>query len=361
MLPGAYDSPESREAFARLSLELAVSPAAPVTLATGVSVSGVMLAYLKFAVGYYGQTKELGSLKDALRVVQGLYGPTSAADFGPRALAAVRESFVRRGWSRQYTNRQTNRIVRAFRWSSGEELIPIVLHTALKALAPLRKGKTTAPEAPPRLPADPVAVDAALPHLPPHTRSLVELLRLTGMRPAEACRMTLGEIDGSGDVWIYAPAKHKMAHKGKRRPVALGAAAQAVIVAHLENKAVGSDQPLFSPRRQRDERFARMRAKRKTRVQPRQVSRKKGKPKRMPGEWFTAAAVCRAVAKACKKAGVASWSPYQLRHLKGAELREKFSLEHVRAALGHSHASMSAHYAAGADAVLAAEVARKAG
>lgn len=34
---------------------------------------------------------------------------------------------------------------------------------------------------------------------------------------------------------------------------------------------------------------------------------------------------------------------------------------HVRAVLGHSHAGMSARYAAGADAVLAAEVAAKAG
>jgi hypothetical protein len=58
---------------------------------------------------------------------------------------------------------------------------------------------------------------------------------------------------------------------------------------------------------------------------------------------------------------VPAWSPYRLRHLKGAELREQFSLEHVRATLGHSHASMSAHYAKGADAQLAAEVAAKVG
>jgi len=71
--------------------------------------------------------------------------------------------------------------------------------------------------------------------------------------------------------------------------------------------------------------------------------------------------VASAVAKACEKAGVPAWSPYQLRHLKGAELRERFSLEHVRAALGHSHASMSAHSAKGADGKLAAEVANAMG
>ena len=43
------------------------------------------------------------------------------------------------------------------------------------------------------------------------------------------------------------------------------------------------------------------------------------------------------------------------------ELREQFSLEHVRATLGHSRASMSDHYSKGADGKLAAEVAAKVG
>lgn len=143
--------------------------------------------------------------------------------------------------------------------------------------------------------------------------------------------------------------------------VALGAAAQAVIEARLAGRTFGDADPLFSPRRQREELFAAMRAKRKTKVQPSQVSRKKAKGKRLPGERFNANAIGHAVGKACKKAGLPLWSPYQLRHLKGAELREKFSLEHVRAALEHSHASLSAHYAKGADGKLAVEVATTAG
>lgn len=172
---------------------------------------------------------------------------------------------------------------------------------------------------------------------------------------------TLGQINRVGDIWVYTPLKHKTEHKGKGRTVLLGQTAQAVITAHLDGRALGPDEPLFSPRRQREERFARLRATRKSKVQPSQVSRKAAEPKRPPGEWFTPSAVCRAVATACRKAGVASWTPYQLRHLKGAELRERFSLEHVRAALGHSHAAMTAHYAKGADLKLAAEVASQAG
>jgi len=363
VLPGAYDSPESREAFARLQLELAVSPAAavPITLSAGPTVAEVLLAYLKYASGYYGETKELGSVKDALRGVRELYAAVPAADFGPRALAAVREGMVRKGWSRQYSNRQTGRVIRAFKWAAGEELIPITLHTALKALAPLRAGKSAAPESKARTPADPTAVDAITPHLPPHARALVLLIRLTGMRPSEACRMTLGQIDRTAAVWVYRLTKHKNEHRGKSRTVHLGAVARAVIETHLGGKELGPDDPLFSPRRQRDERYAGLRAKRVTKVQPSQMARKKKKPKKLPGEWFKPETVCHAVHKACKAAGVVRFSPYQLRHLRGAELREKFSLEHVRAALGHSHASMSAHYSSGADAVLAGEVARASG
>ncbi len=141
----------------------------------------------------------------------------------------------------------------------------------------------------------------------------------------------------------------------------LGAAARAILGLYLEGRTIGEAEPLFSPRRQRDEKFAAIRAGRKSKVQPSQECRKSARPMRVPGERFTSNGIGKAVAKACENAGVPSWTPYQLRHLKGAELREQFSLEHVRAALGHSHASMSAHYAKGADGKLAAEVAAAVG
>ena len=189
----------------------------------------------------------------------------------------------------------------------------------------------------------------------------MELLRCTGMRPGEVCRMTLGDIDRTSAVWTYRPVRHKNEHRGKHRAVSLGKYAQAIIIAHLEGRIIGDADALFNPRRQREERFAAKRAERKSKVQPSQKCRKKAEPVRVPGEWFNSHAITHAVALACEKAGVPRWSPYQLRHLKGAELRGQFSLEHVRAALGHSHAIMTAHYAKGTDGKLAAEVAAAVG
>ena len=361
LLPGPFNSPESLEAFARLQLEIATGEKKWGVAETTPTLVEVVLPYIRFAEGYYGDGSELEAVKSALKVARELYGMDAVAEFGPKKLAAVREAFRRKGWSRTYVNRQTQKIVRAFKWAASEELIPAPLYHALKTLSPLRRGHCDAPETEPRKPANVEHVTATLPHLPKHVRGIVELIRLTGMRPSEVCRMTLGQIDRTGPLWVYRLAQHKNSHRGTVRTVILAGAAQSVIASHLEGSTLGDDDPIFSPHRQREERFAAMRAARKSKVQPSQVSRKVKQPKRLPGAWFTSHAVANAVAIAAKTAGVPPWSPYQLRHLKGAELREKFSLEHVRAVLGHSHASMTAHYAKGADEVLAAEVARAMG
>jgi len=360
LLPGLFNSPESLQAFARIQLEFATTPSMPTPSATGPTVVEVFAPYLRYATTYYGDGSELEAIKSAMKIVRDLYGADPAAEFGPKKLAAIREAFVRKGWSRSYCNRQVGKIIRCFKWCASEELAPASIHQSLKTLAPLRIGHTDAPETEPRLPADPAHVASTLPFLPPHVRAIVELLRASGMRPSEVCRMTLSQIDRTGPIWIYRPAKHKKSHRGKHRAVALGAAAQAILTAYLAVRTIADVDPLFSPVRQRDEKFVAMRAARKSKVQPSQVSRKKAKI-RQPGDWYTSHGIGQTVTLACAKAGVPAWTPYQLRHLKGAELREKFSLEHVRAALGHSHASMSAHYASGADGKLAAEVANAMG
>lgn len=47
--------------------------------------------------------------------------------------------------------------------------------------------------------------------------------------------------------------------------------------------------------------------------------------------------------------------------LEGGRMRDKYGLEHVRAVLGHSFATMSDHYSKAADKILAARVANEVG
>ena len=214
MLPGLFNSPESLQAFARLQLELASAPERPIATAGGPKLVEILLPYLRHAEEYYGPGAELKAIKSALKAARELYGMEPVAEFGPKRLAAIRESFVRKGWARRYVNRQVGKIIRAVKWAVSEELAPATVYQALKTLAPLRRGHCDAPESAPRLPADPEHVAATIPFLSPHVRVIVNLLRSTGMRPAEVCRMTLAQIDRPGPLWIYRPDLHKNTHLG---------------------------------------------------------------------------------------------------------------------------------------------------
>ena len=105
MLPGAINSPESLQAFARFQLELASSPEKPAPSVNGPTVVEVLAPYLRYAAEYHGPGSELKTIKSSLKTVRELYG----ADFGPKKLAAYREAFVRMGWSRPYVLTQAQR------------------------------------------------------------------------------------------------------------------------------------------------------------------------------------------------------------------------------------------------------------
>ncbi|MBY0459914.1 MAG: tyrosine-type recombinase/integrase, partial [Gemmataceae bacterium] len=251
LLPGPFDSPESRAAFATLLAELAASPATAAAHRDGITVAEVLLAYHRFAEGYYVDpdgrpTKELLVLKYALRPVRDLYADTPAAAFGPLALKAVRQSMIEAGLSRGLINRRVGAVKRAFKWAVSEELIPSGVSEALRTVPGLRQGRTSAREAQPVAPVED-AVDATLPHLSRHVRAMVELMRHTGMRPGEVCAMTLGQIDRAGEVWTYRPNRHKTAHHGKMRAIPLGPKAKDVLAAFLAVRAPDPDAPLFSP------------------------------------------------------------------------------------------------------------------
>ena len=185
-------------------------------------------------------------------------------------------------------------------------------------------------------------MDATLPHLPRHVRGLVQFMLLTGCRPEEACRLRLCEVDTSGPVWVYSPARHKCAWRGHARHLGIGPKAQAQL-----REFIGGLAPMvfgFSPRRQREERYAAMRTARKTPVQPSQRCRKKRRPKKRPGERYTPPSVAAAVRLACGKAGEIVCCPYQLRHAAGPRARRVGGLDAAQALLGHRTIGMTEHY-----------------
>mgnify|MGYP000045790821 CR=1 FL=1 len=65
--------------------------------------------------------------------------------------------------------------------------------------------------------------------------------------------------------------------------------------------------------------------------------------------------------RACKRAGVATFNPYAIRHAFRVRISRAVGTEEARILMGHRSIDMTAHYGAGSDGDLAADAARKAG
>lgn len=159
---------------------------------------------------------------------------------------------------------------------------------------------------------------------------------------------------------MYTPTRHKNAWRGKVRSILIGPKAQTVIADRLDTKAPGD--LVFTPAEARTERYAAMRAARKSKVTPSQVDRSKkpGQRKlRIPSKFLNYAYPA-AIRRAASKAGVPPWHPNQLRHLYATQVRKQFGLEAAQVLLGHSRADVTQVYAE-RDGALAARVAAEVG
>ena len=172
---------------------------------------------------------------------------------------------------------------------------------------------------------------------------MIQLQLVTGMRPGEACIMRLVDIDRSADVWAYKPKSHKTQHHGRERIVFLGPKAQALIQPFL---TADRERYLFSPQNAEADRNAARRENRQSPMTPSQAARQsKAKPIRAAGECYHRQSYTKAIARACKLAGVDLWSPNRLRHNAATELRREFGLEAARTVLGHSESDTTQCYA----------------
>jgi len=304
MYLGKYGTPESQIEYDRLVAEwLSNGRRLPQATGSDLAVNEFVVAYLKFADGYYRKgdapTVEPGNIRLAVRPLLKLYGHSPARDFGPLKLKAVRQAMVDSGTCRTEVNRRVARIVRLFKWAVENELVPPAVHQALKAVAWLRKGRTQARESVPVKPVPDSVVDAIRLHVARQVWAMIELQRLTGMRPGEVVIMRTCDIDRTEAVWVYTPAYHKTEHHDKERHVYIGPRAQAVLEPWLRTDA---EVFLFSPRKATEERWDKQRQNRKSKVQPSQRSRKRARPRKQPQERYTVASYRRAIAGGCDKA-----------------------------------------------------------
>ena len=344
----------------------------------GLSVNQLALRYLKFASSYYCKngkpTDSVAGAKVALRFLCKSHGRTAACDFGPLALAAIRNTMIEAGHSRVYINNNVDRIRRTFKWGVSQELVPVTVHQALTTLPGLRRGRTAARETAPVLPVADHVIEYTLPYLGQTVADMVRLQRLTGSRPEELCMLRPCDIDRRDEVWAYRPESHKTQHHGRERIIFIGPQAQQILRPYLDRPC---ESYCFNPAESEEARNAERRAARQSPMTPSQVARKpKLRPKRRAGERYTSDSYRRAIHRACDLADRIAhrnapevplqtrlfprWSPNRLRHSAGTEIRRRFGLEAAQVTLGHSSADVTQIYAE-RDFQKAAEVMRVVG
>ena len=326
---GPYGSEESRIAYGKLVANAAggigidpLKSGSSSTIEAGLTVNELVLAFRRHAATHYVKngkpTSEIHCLKAATDPLFELYGFTAVDDFGPLMLKAIRQKFVEAGWVRESCNKGVNRIRLVFKWGVENELVAPATLQKLQAVAALLKGRTEARDNVRRTAVDDSRIETVKKLVRPLVRDLIDLQRLCGARSGELLKLTTGMIERTGDVWKADISDHKTVHHDQSRTLHFGPQSQLILTRFL---SADPDARLFK---------------------------------------ITRTAFCRAITRACDKAGIERWVPHELRHTNANNVREEFGLEHTQAVLGHAHADMTQHYAK-ASSKKAAEVARKIG
>jgi integrase len=345
---GPWDTPESKAAYDRFTAEWLARgrqqspPPAREQAAQATLLKEVILAYYRHCEATV-RPVELDKVRDALKPVRLLYGETEAVSFDAISYPVIRSKMVEAGLSISTIRNRLSVVKKMLGWGVVRRLIPHEVPALIKELErsePLRIGQVGVKAPKEVKPVPEEVVRAIFPFVTPVVKAMLEIQLYTGMRPGEVCRLSTGQLDRSGEIWVYRPAKHKTAHLGKRREISLGPQAQAILQPWLK---ADPDKVLFSPR-ESYEHGHKLTGRRPRRFQ----------------ETYNKGSYANAVVRGCERAGVPIFRPNRLRHTFATLVRKQFGLEAAQVMLGHSRADVTQVYAE-SNRELAAEVARKIG
>lgn len=150
---------------------------------------------------------------------------------------------------------------------------------------------------------------------------VLRVLLLTGMRPIELRRMTVGRLfqttlEGEPAI-VYKPLKHKTAHHRKRKIIPFVREAYDLLTAYMETHPVAPEGPGY-------------------------VFSRDG----LGFVMLSDPAIRKAVTEATKAAGVARWTPYRLRHTHASIARANgAAMKQISTTLGHASTRTTEIYA----------------
>jgi integrase len=316
-----------------------------------ITVAELVSAYCDYAETYYrkpdgSQTSTIYLVKRAC-VALTPFMETYADSFGPLRFATLLEQMAaEQTMCRKTINDLAKCIRRIFRFGASRQLIAGTVYHSLQSVDLLKRNRTPAVDYADVQPVPDEIIEKTLTFLPTTIQDMVLLQRATGARPGEICSLKAGDIDTSGKVWVATLKDHKTAYAGCTREIMFGPDSQAILVRYLPRESTAA---VFDPRDAERQRQRERRKSRKTKLYPSHVRRlrakRKARPKRSAGPFYSEGAYRRAIHRACERARVEKWSPNQIRHTAATEFKNRFGWEVARVILGHKAVNTTAIYA----------------
>lgn len=367
---GKWGTKESRLEYEKWLTAFLTGSSIPTSVNhNSITVAELAVEYLTFAINYYSQdgvpTGEYAEVKASLKFFLDLFINELGTSIGPRHLRFYQQHLVSHGYRRGVINVRVGRIKRFIKWCCAQELIPPSIYQGLAVVDGLRRGRSNAKESEKVKPVPLQDVEALLPFMSPVLRAMVQLQYLCGMRPGEVCIMRGCDIDQSGPIWLYRPARHKTEGTGRVLAKAITQRGQEILKPFLKDrpetylfspavskawryvppgKVSTRKTPIYPHEQRARERRAMIRELRAGREIPQ--SQQTG---RRIGTHYSSGSYSKAIAYAHKLAAkhgveIPHWHPHQLRHTIATQISHTLGEQAASVWLGHASLNTTAIY-----------------
>ncbi len=282
-------------------------------------------------------------------------------DFGPDELFGVQQALLTHRYTRgkqekRYTRRGINdtfnRIRKIWKWGMGRSMVAPEQVQALEEVKTLRIGTSDAPDKAKRKKLTNEEFQKVLECLGSVVGDILRMMWHTGMRPNEVLTMRPYDILRDDPAcWLYIPGrdcgpvgKHKTMRFERVRVIPLTTDCQRILQSRIKDSS--SKEYIFSPTESVSEFLARKASRRKTPLScgNRPGTNKKEHPMLKPREKYDHHTLRRACQRACKRAGIEPFTPYDLRRSMATRTRAILGKEAAQILLGHTQTSTTDIY-----------------
>ncbi|MCX5658224.1 MAG: tyrosine-type recombinase/integrase [Planctomycetota bacterium] len=248
--------------------------------------------------------------------------------------------------TRESINQVIEQLRRMFAWAVGRRHMDAAQEQSFREVKSLRRGAVGVTDNPRRRPVTQAEFDKVLAMVNPEVADMMRVMWFAPARPTEVCEMRpVDFLRDDKDCWLMIPGRdrqpetgdHKTAHHGRTRAIPITARLQTILGPRID-VAKSPTEPLFSPKKAVEWLFENRWKNRKTATtQGNGPGRnRKDHPMITAGDHYTDGVFNAAVKRGCSRAGVETFTPYDLRRSTITRVRALLGKDAAATLAGHS-------------------------